>query len=58
MINVLKFKLFSNNMFEISTGNHKMLVRMANSEDFDQIASLEAVLSGSALFVYAYLAGS
>ena len=30
-------------MFEISTGNHKMLVRMANSEDFDQTASSEAV---------------
>ena len=31
---------------------HKMLARKANREDPDQTASLEAVWSGSALFVY------
>ena len=35
-----------------------MLARIANREDPDQIASSEAVLSGSALFVLAFLAGS
>ena len=41
---------FSNKMF-VWTGIHKMLVRIANSEDPDQTASTEAVWSGYALFV-------
>ena len=36
----------------------KMLARKANREDPDQTASEEAVWSGSALFVYAFLAGN
>ena len=42
MVNVLKFRvffLFSNEMFAIRAGIHKMLVRIANREDPDQIAS-------------------
>ena len=35
---------------------NKMLVRKANKEDPDQTASSEAVSSGSALFVEAFLA--
>ena len=35
-----------------------MLIRIANWEDPDQTASEEAVRSGSALFVYAILAGN
>ena len=35
----------------------KMLVWIANRENTDQTASSEAVWSGSALFVYALLAG-
>ena len=34
---------------------HKMLVRVENREDPDQTASEEAVWSGSALFVLAFL---
>ena len=37
---------------------NKMLVRIANREDPDQTASTEAAWSGSALFVYAFLAGT
>ena len=43
--------LFSNKMLVIKAGIHKMLFRIANSEDPDQTASSEAVWSGSALFV-------
>ena len=32
-----------------------MLVKIANREDTDQTASSKAVLSGSALFVYAFI---
>ena len=39
-----------------SAGINKMIVRIANSEDPDQTASSEAVRSGSALFVWAFLA--
>ena len=35
-----------------------MLVRIANSEDTDQTASSETVLSGSVLFVQAILAAN
>ena len=42
-LNVLKFRthffLFSNKIWVIKTGIHKMLVRMANREDPDQTAS-------------------
>ena len=37
---------------------HKMLIRLANREDPDQTASAEAISSGSALFVKAFLAGN
>ena len=37
---------------------HKIFGRVANKEDPDQTASSEAVLSGSALFVCAFLAGN
>ena len=50
--------LFSNEMLVSRIGIHKMLVRIANREDPDQTASEEAVLSGSALLVKAFLAGS
>ena len=43
---------------DIRAGIHKMLVRIANREDPDQTASSEAVWSGSALFVHAFLAGN
>ena len=43
MVNVLKFLtfffLFSNKMFVIMAGIHKLLVRKANREDPDQTAS-------------------
>ena len=45
-------------MLVISIGIHSMLVRIANKEDPDQTASLEAVWSGSALFVKAFFAGN
>ena len=35
-----------------------MFMRLANREDPDQIASSEAILSGSALFVKAFLVGN
>ena len=38
-------------MLVIRAGIHKLLVRIANTEDPDQTASLEAVCSGSCLFV-------
>ena len=37
---------------------HKMLARKANSEDPDMTASDEAVRSGSALFVHAFVVGT
>ena len=37
---------------------HKFLVRVANREEPDQTASSEAVWSGSAQFVLAFLAGN
>ena len=40
-------------MLVIKAGIHKLLVRIANWEDPDQTASLEAVWSGSVLSVYA-----
>ena len=43
--------LFSNKMLAFRARFYKMLVRIANREDPDQTASLEAVWSGSALFV-------
>ena len=43
--------LFSTKKLIIRAGIHKLLVRIANSEDPDQTASSEAVWSGSALFV-------
>ena len=39
-------------------GIYKMLVRIANRVDPDQTASSEAVLSGSALLVLAFLASN
>ena len=42
MVNVLKFLvLFSNKMWIIKAGNHKMLVRITNREDPDQTAYSE-----------------
>ena len=49
--------LFSAKMLIIMAGIHKTLVRIANRGDHDQTASLEAVWSGSALFVQAFLPG-
>ena len=48
--------MFSNKILVIRAGIHKMLVRIANRKDPDQTASFEdeAVLSWSALFVYAF----
>ena len=43
-------------MLVIKAGIHKTLVRIANREDPDQTASSEAVLSGSAPFILAFLA--
>ena len=46
-VNVLKFRtlfsLFSTKLLVIKAGIHKMLVRIANSEDTDQTDSSEAV---------------
>ena len=42
-VNVLKFLTLTNKMLISSPGTRKMLVRIANSEDQDQTASLEAV---------------
>ena len=57
---VLKFQntffLFSNKVMEIRAGIPKFLVTKANREDPYQTALSEAVLSGSALFVWAFLA--
>ena len=50
--------LFSYKMFGYNAGIHKMIVRIANREDHDQTASEEAVWSGSALFVLAFLTGN
>ena len=50
--------LFSNKMLVFRAGIYKMLVRIANREDPDQTASSETVWSGSALFVYAFLAAT
>ena len=45
-------------MLVISAQIHKMLVRIADREDPDQTASSEAVWSGSAMFVYSFMAGN
>ena len=45
-------------MWVIRAGILKMPVRIANRGDPDQTASSEAVLSGSAQFVQAFLAGN
>ena len=45
-------------MLVIRAGIHNMHVKKANIEDTDQTASLEAVWSGSALFVWAFLTGN
>ena len=45
-------------MLVIRAGSKKMLVWKENREDPDQAASSEAVWSGSALFVYAFVAGN
>ena len=45
-------------MLVIRAGSHKMLFKIVNKEDPDQTASSEAVISGSALFVYAFLVGN
>ena len=45
-------------MLVIRADIHKMLVRIANQEDPDQTACLEAVESWSALFVQAFLASN
>ena len=45
-------------MLVIKAGIHKMLVRIANSEDTDQTASSEAFWTESALFVCAFWAGN
>ena len=57
------YEHFSLSVLKLSTGFqgwniHKMLVKIANREDPGQTASSEAVLSGSALFVYAFLEGT
>ena len=60
-VNVQKFAtslfLFTNKLV-ISAGSHKMLFWIANREDPDQTASSEAVWSGSALFVFAFVVGN
>ena len=43
-------------MLVIKAGIHKMCIKIANREDLDQTASSEAVRSGSALFIWAFLA--
>ena len=63
MVNVLKFQtaflfLFSNKVLVLRAGINKMLNRIASREDPDQTASSEAVRSGSALFVFAFLPGN
>ena len=54
MVNVLKFLtlhfLFSKKMWVIRAGIHKLFVRIANREEPDQTASLEAVCFGSRPF--------
>ena len=45
-------------MLIITAGIQKVLVRIAIREDPDQAASSEAVWSGSALFVQAFLSGN
>ena len=61
MVNLLQLGHFSlsvlNEMLVSRIGIYKMLVRIANREDPDQTASEEAVWSGSALLVKAFLAG-
>ena len=51
MVNVLKSDKFSNKMFVIIAGIHRMLVRITNREDPDQSAFSEAVGSGTVVFV-------
>ena len=43
MVTINVLFLFSNKVLLIRTGNHKMLVSIANREDPDQTASSEAV---------------
>ena len=50
--------LFANKMLVFGTESLNTLVRIANREGHEQTASSEAVWSGSALFVLAYLAGN
>ena len=57
VLNIFLFILL-NKMLVIKAGIHKMLDRVANREDPDQTASSEAVWSGSALFVLAFLTGN
>ena len=55
-VNFLKFRtflfLFSDYMWVIKAGIHRVLVRIAKREDADQMATSEAIWSGSALYVY------
>ena len=61
ILNTVHF-LFSEKIWVIRAGIHKMLVRIANREDCEQTASSEAsseaVWSGSSLFVQAFLTGN
>ena len=50
--------LSSIKMFIFGAEIHNMRVSIANREDPDQTVSSEAVWSGSALFVYAFLASN
>ena len=50
--------LVSNKLLLFMAGYHKMLVRTANTENPDQTASSEAVWSGFAMFVLAFLVGT
>ena len=50
--------LLTNKMLVIRAGRHKVLSELTNREDPDKTASKEAVWSGSALFVYVFLAGN
>ena len=45
-------------MLVIGAGIHKLLITIANRKDLDKTAPVEAVWSGSALFVWAFLAGN
>ena len=45
-------------MLVFRAGTQKIVVRIANREDPELTASTEPAWSGSALFVYAFLAGN